>query len=308
MNPVANGESLSDATPAAPTSPDATEAARAADDASAAAAVDRVPARGPDQGRTSYWAKGEARPFVSTAIDIGYLYFRPRVSLGYGKPFWRWIGIDANPQASNRFLGGYAGLRAALPMLEFRLGARYVWEFQQSYLTPMDSYHRIDFESTTLGRSSYTALEGEITGGFPVGPGSILTILSGTMITGVPDNVDVYDETLRVISKPPYIWRGRLGYAVRLGVEGKVSVGVVADFLGLPDRGSDAYVFRAGVIISAALSNHVEVLGSFVPPLISPDSIGVPGGDFAQLGVRFRWATGSAKEKTVLIPDRYETP
>ncbi|MEO8874957.1 MAG: hypothetical protein ABI461_05155 [Polyangiaceae bacterium] len=307
MNPEANGEARGDSVPV-DTHPAQVDPAVLGRDSLPVGEGDVAP-KEPDQGSTSYWAKGSARPFVSTTIDIGYLYFRPRISLGYGKPFRTWVGVDVNPQAADRFLGAYAGLRAALPNLELRVGARYVWEFQQAYLTPMDGFHRFDFQSTALGRSSYTALEAELTGAFPLGPGAVLAIASGTIITGVPSNVDVYDETLRVISMPPYIWRGRLGYAVRLGVEGKISIGVVADVLGLPGRGSSGpQVFRAGFIASAALSNHVEVLGSFVPPLISPDSIGVPGGDFAQLGVRFRWATGSPAERTMLIQDRYQTP
>jgi hypothetical protein len=251
-----------------------------------------------DESNTGYWEGGKNRWFVSTADDIGYLYARPRVSFGYGRPFWKWIGIDANPQGSNRFLGAYAGLRATLPFLDFRLGARYVWAFQQYYLQPADSYHRIDFESQALTRSKYTTLEAELTGSIPLGPGSLLGIASGSYITGVPDGVYVYDEVLRVVAKPPYEWRLRGGYAVRLGTEGKISVGIVADVLGMPGRTSGT-VFRAGLIAGAALSNHIEVIGSFVPPILSPDTIGVAGGDFAQLGVRYRWATGSPPEPDV---------
>ena len=88
--------------------------------------------------------------------------------------------------------------------------------------------------------------------------------------------------------------------AVRLGVEGKISLAVVADLLGSPDRGS--MVFRAGFVGSAALSDHVEVIGSLIPPIISPDTLGVAQGDFAQLGVRYRWATGSAPDEREATP------
>ena len=39
------------------------------------------------------------------------------------------------------------------------------------------------------------------------------------------------------------------------------------------------------------LSRRVEVRGSFVVSLISPDRFGLVGGDFTELGVRYRWAT-----------------
>ena len=139
------------------------------------------------------------------------------------------------------------GLRAAIPLVDLRVGARYVWDFQQYYLVPANSYHRIDFQSQELSRASYTTLEAEITGNVPLGPGSLLGVASGSYMTGVPKDVFVYDETLRIIIKPPYEWRLRGGYAVRLGAEGKISVGIVADVLGMPGRRSGE-VLRAGII------------------------------------------------------------
>ncbi len=249
----------------------------------------------------SYWARGDARPFVSTTIDAGYLYLRPRASFGYGKPFWKWIGVDLNPQVAQTFLGGYAGIRAAIPFVEFRAGARYVWAFQKQFLLPNSSYDRLALEARETERSQYLASEAEITATIPVGFGAILATGSLSYLTGVPKEVKgvplelrVYDETLRVIIEPPWVWRTRLGYAVRLGREGRVSLGVVADFIGLPGRHRE--IVRAGIVGTAALSDHLEVLGSFVPPVFSPDAIGFAGGDFGQLGLRYRWASGQAPE------------
>jgi hypothetical protein len=39
------------------------------------------------------------------------------------------------------------------------------------------------------------------------------------------------------------------------------------------------------------LSRRVELRGSFVVTVISPDRIGLVGGDFTELGVRYRWAS-----------------
>jgi hypothetical protein len=263
----------------------------ARDDSDQAAPMSR------DRTRASFWAQGPTRAFFSTAIDVGYLYLRPRVSLGYGHPFWTWIGVDANPQISNNFLGAYAGLRAALPFVDVRGGWRYVFPYNRSYLAPQDHYSRLAIEDRTLARSTYTALEAEVSGGVPVGPGSILFVGTVNRMSGVPAGTYAYDENLRVIVGPPNLWRGRLGYAVRLGAEGKVSVGLVAEVISTTGREE---TFRAGIIASAVLSNHLEVLGSFVPPLRGPDTLGIAGGDFGQLGLRYRWATGIVAEDLVV--------
>jgi hypothetical protein len=39
------------------------------------------------------------------------------------------------------------------------------------------------------------------------------------------------------------------------------------------------------------LSRHFDVRGSFVTTISSPDRLGLVGGDFTELGVRYRTAT-----------------
>jgi hypothetical protein len=40
-----------------------------------------------------------------------------------------------------------------------------------------------------------------------------------------------------------------------------------------------------------ALTRRVDVRGSFIFTVISPDRIGLAGGDFTELGIRYRWAS-----------------
>jgi hypothetical protein len=65
---------------------------------------------------------------------------------------------------------------------------------------------------------------------------------------------------------------------------------VVGEILDLPKR--DNFVIRAGLVASFAIDDHLEALGLLVIPIAGPDSIGIAGGDFAELGIRYRWATG----------------
>src|SRR5436190_10279915 len=68
------------------------------------------------------WATLPPRQFVATTVDVGFVYLRPRLSLGYGRPFTEWIGVDANPIASQNGLGVYGGLRLEIPHLDLRFG------------------------------------------------------------------------------------------------------------------------------------------------------------------------------------------
>jgi hypothetical protein len=237
-----------------------------------------------------YWARGDNRPFLATTIDVGYLYLRPRLTLGYGKPFTTFVALDINPLVTNEGYGAYGGLRVQIPWFDLRAGARAFEAFTHEYLTPQAHYNSVDLEETTGTKSKYVTLETELSGGIPAGPGSVLLVLTASAVEAVPKGEYVYEETLRVITNPPAIFRGRTGYALRFGPEGAARVGVVGELLDLPKRGD--LVFRAGVIASFAISDHLEALGLLVIPVASPDSIGIAGGDFAELGIRYRWATG----------------
>ena len=236
-----------------------------------------------------YWEGGAVRPFLSSTIDVGYLYLRPRLSLGYGKPFSTWVGIDVNPIFTNNGVGGYAGVRLQIPTFDLRIGARPFYAFQHNYLVPQASYSTADLDTVTGSNASYVTLEAELSGGIPVGPGTLLVLLTASSVQGVPAGMYVYEETLRVITSPPAIYRARTGYAMRVGPEGAARVGLVAEVLELPDR--HAQVWRAGVVASFAITDQLEARALLVLPVLSPDSIGIAGGDFAELGLRYRWAT-----------------
>ena len=85
------------------------------------------------------WNEGPARPFLATTLDVGWTYLRPRASLGWGKPFVAWFGIDANPIIQGTGLGAYGGLRLALPRFDLRVGPRYFFGFNRNYLNPQRS-------------------------------------------------------------------------------------------------------------------------------------------------------------------------
>jgi hypothetical protein len=236
------------------------------------------------------WGTGPARTFVSTTVDVGFVYLRPRVALGYGKPFTSWVGVEANPIVTSGELALYGGVRLELPYFDFRLGPRFFRAFDHTYLDDQPSFTRLELETANGPQATATTYEAEVDFSIPVGPGNIVGRGSISYVTGVPAGQDVFEETLHVIVRPPWVWRGRLGYAFRFGTYGQHSVGLIAEVLDVPMR-EDAITVRAGPLLRFVLSRRVELRGSFVIPVLSPDSIGIVGGDFAELGVRYRWAS-----------------
>lgn len=238
----------------------------------------------------SYWGTQDDGFFVSGRVDLGIYFFRPRVSLGYGKAHWRWIGIETNPIISGEGIGIYSGLRAALPFVDIRIGGRYRWTFQRSYLRPQYRFTREDIEDTSEERSTYLSWEAELTGGLPLWIGSLQTELGITAITGVPDEFFVYEETLRVVAKAPWVWRALFGYGIAFLKQSALRVALVAQLVGIPGR--DEILIRAGLTARFRLSYNLELRGTFLPAVRSRDDLGLAGGDTYQIGLRYLWAYG----------------
>jgi hypothetical protein len=243
-----------------------------------------------DLGVPRTWNEGPVRPFVATMLDVGWVYLRPRVSLGYGRPFSSWVGVDANPVVSGQGLGGYGGVRLALPRFDLRVGTRFIGAFNRSYLDPQDTYDRLDLSSTVNAGAQVVTHEAELEFSAPLGPGDFIGLMSGSYVRNVPDGKYVFEETLRVVVAPPLVWRARGGYVVRFGSFRQHSLGFVVDVLDVPKR-DDSKTVRVGPVVRIVLSRRVEVRGSFVPTIFSQDSLGLIGGDFTELGFRYRWAT-----------------
>jgi hypothetical protein len=236
------------------------------------------------------WNEGSTRAFLATTLDVGWTYIRPRASLGYGKPFATWLGIDVNPLISGNGLGAYGGVRLALPRLDLRAGTSYFASFNREYLDPKNSYNRLDLDSTLGESARILTYEVEAELSLPAGPGDLVALGGLWYVTGVPDGRSVFEETLRVIVDPPLVWRARGGYVFRFGSARQHSIGIAVDVLNVPAR-EDSTTVRAGPVVRIVLSRRVEVRGTFVPTILSPDHIGLVGGDFTELGFRYRWAT-----------------
>ena len=236
------------------------------------------------------WGTLPPRAFVASTVDFGFVYFRPRLSLGYGRPFTQWVGADVNGIATTNGLGTYGGGRLEIPHLDWRVGARYFSAFSHTFLPNQDSYSRLDIENSAGAKAHVLTLESEVDLSLNAGPGTVLLRGSGSYLTGVPQGQSVYEETLHIIVRPPFVWRTRLAYVFRFGAHDQHSIGPAVDVLDVPKR-DDSLTIRVGPIVRMALSRRVDVRGSFIMTVLSPDRIGLVGGDFTELGVRYRWAS-----------------
>jgi hypothetical protein len=250
---------------------------------------------GTDQASVArYWELGRTRPFLAGSVEAGFPYLRPRFLAGYGRPFWSWLAVEAYPMLSLGGIGPYMGVSAGVPGFTLRAGGRYFYAFSRALLPPQEHYTRTEVELIDGPRADYLSYEAEATATAPVWGGSAFGVLTGYRVGRVHPDYYLFEESLHVVMKPPYVWRARGGYLLAFSASGAIRVGAVGEVIGLPGR--DEFVVRAGMIASVSISAELEAQVSLIPVIVSPDKLGISGGDFGQLGVRYTFATDSTPD------------
>ena len=240
-----------------------------------------------------YWSRGEPGPFAAGTLELGWAYARPRLAVGYGRPFYRHLSIEGQPLISPSGAGVYFGAKGAVPFLEMRTGVRYFAPFDRSLLTPRNSYQRVEIEEKDGPTAAHVALEAEMAGAVPLPSGGPFWVLSVYHIPGLQEGFNLYEESLKMVIKPPWVWRARIGYGVHFGKDDAISLGIAEEVIVNPGRRE--HVLRAGIVGSVQISDNVDVQTTFLPVISSPDHIGLAGADFGHLGIRWRFATQASK-------------
>lgn len=238
-----------------------------------------------------YWSgSGPTRPFLSAVLDLGVIHFRPTLAAGYGKPHYEWIGAELGSGINLSGTRYYAGVRGVLPFVDIRIGARYELPVEQHLLPPQDAYQREELETERTPAQHYVAGEAELNTSWPMPGGSMFAVATGYVLGAVEEPFYLFEEALKVVAAPPFMWRGRLGYLGHVGWLGSMKLGGAAEVIHLVGR--DAAVVRAGPLVSVALTHHLEASAGIMIVAVSPDDLGIVGADLGQLGIRYRWATG----------------
>jgi hypothetical protein len=243
----------------------------------------------------AYWGRGAPGPFAAGTLELGWAYARPRIAVGWGRPYYRHLSLEGQPLISPNGAGAYLGVKGAVPWLELRTGTRYFAPFQRSLLDERTSHDRLSIEKPDGQTAAHVVLEAEMAGAAPVPGGGPFWVLSVYHVPGIEEGFHMYEESLKVVIQPPWVWRARFGYSVRFGKDDAINVGVAEEVIVNPGR--HEYVLRAGVLCGVQVSQNVDVQATFLPVISSPDSLGLAGADFGHLGIRWRFATEASKRR-----------
>jgi hypothetical protein len=244
--------------------------------------------------KNGYWSVGTPRFFLSTKSDVGGIYVKPYLSVGYGLPHWIWTGIDVNAITTPEFAQVYAGIRGATPVFDVALGVRDTYSYWKTFVEPRASYVVRDLDGPSPN-AHYLAWEGEVVGIVPLPHSAILLDYIAVGILDRPPGKYLYDESYRAIVGKSFFQVLRVAAVARLLREDALKIGILTELVTTTGRGKS--VFRMGPAASLQLTDHLEMLGTLSLQVVSPDRLGLALGAYGVSGFRYRWATGERAPK-----------
>ncbi len=226
--------------------------------------------------------------FVASVVDAGFPYFEPRGLVGYGEVRGAHLAVEAFPRVSATDVGGYAGLSVGGPPFLLRAGRRFSYALGRSFPHEAASYDRLDVEVDDGGHARVWSWEASLSIEPRLGPGTLVSESALGYLAGVPEGRDVYTSRFQVVAGAPWVLSQRLGYLLHFGHEEALRVGLVAHVVRDPARGTTTW--RAGLLARLQLATDLEARLSLVPTWFGPDRLGLMGGDFSELGLRWWWS------------------
>lgn len=252
-----------------------------------------------------YWSEGEPRFFISSRNEIGAPYFKPYWSVGYGLPHWIWAGIDVNAILTTEVFEVFSGLRLSSPVFDVSYGVRDNWSFSKPFLPQQDHYRSSDEVFNAPGKNArYWAGELEVVGLVPLPYSALVVDFVMNNIFDMPAGKNLYEESYRLITKNATFYVIRFAALARILNEQSLRFGVLVEHgFGTGRLGT---VTRVGPILSAQLTDHLQLNAGFTLKVDSPDQLGLTLGAYGVAGIRYYWATGERRPelpwKGKLIP------
>lgn len=231
------------------------------------------------------WSKGRVRTFLALSGSAGAVS-RADLTLGYGKPYWTYVGVSTEAASSAELASLATRVRLAFVYLDLSLGYARIWSYRHTELPREDTAR--DLKRGELADARYHAFSLVLAGLFP-GPGGFFEWqLEGQHTLGVSADRLLYEEQLRVVMRPPWLLLGRLGYGYRFARE-RAYAGALAEAIW--PGGRDAVIVRAGPMFGWSFSPRWDLAMGVTKEVHGPDALSF----YEELGgnVRVRYRTAS---------------
>lgn len=259
------------------------------------AAHENVDEAAADAPSPYHWDRGRPRLVVSTRLDIGAIA-RTQLHVGYGKPFWSWVGAEVHALTTSEFGALYAGVRASSPVLEISAGLRFDATYRRGRLPTRDRYTDTDLEASNAP-SRYRALDLDLYGVVPAGR---LLMPIEIAATYLPRGAPRYEEFHRVVVTGAWVIAVRVAPLVVVDARRRHRLGVLVEWL--RDVGRAASTVRLGPAYQFAITPLVDVYLVGTLAAMSPDGLSAWNDLYGTASIRYRWASGDPSPPRIRAP------
>lgn len=233
-----------------------------------------------------YWADQDARWFVSSDASLGFTQSL-RGTVGYGQPFWRFVGLEAQVLSTLEFGAIAVGPRIDALFINALFDVRSTWAYSRHRPLRADTY--TTFEDASGPVSKYAALEGSLWTYLPLGP-----VLGYVEVNGIY----VWDKRASPYAVFEEYYRATLNADTAMFARAMLSVsafreslrfGPAGDLVLTPGR--DPLV-RVGGVIMQQFTPHLTLTVALTVPVASPDELPMFTQSWGILRLRYSFASG----------------
>ncbi|HET6437940.1 MAG TPA: hypothetical protein VFG59_07760 [Anaeromyxobacter sp.] len=232
-----------------------------------------------------HWEAGSPRPFLSAQVDLGSSEHLA-LAAGYGKPHSTWGGLMVEGFLTDRWAALRLGGKVDLQAIALEAGLRLDSSFRSLPLPDLHRHTRLSegngFDSRLLDLSA--------SGGLPLGPGYVLYEALGVRELSSLGSVQVYDELLRIVYRPPWLATASAGWVASLR-GGALLLGGRAQWAFATGRGGDPFI-RLGPVAYWRLEPRLALAAELLYPVSTPDRLGLVDQVSAFVVLSFTAATG----------------
>ena len=240
----------------------------------------------------TYWAEQTSRWFVSADVAVG-AFNRGRVSIGYGKPYWTWFGLEFQAATTSEFGTLLFGPRIDALLVNASLDLRGTFAYAREQPLRAESYGSFELEGTPGVKNEYGSLDAWIWGYVPAGPVPLVGYweVGGTYLLSDPSPYAVFEEYMR------YTMNGRTALMLRAVLSVKLFsdrllLGPAVDGVLSPERSG---VLRVGGAASYQFTPHLALNLLLTVPVVSPDSLDWYTQSWGIGRLSYAWASGEPR-------------
>jgi len=233
-----------------------------------------------------HWASGEPRLFLSGGLDLGTSE-HTFAAAGFGKPHLLWGGLIAHGWLTTDLAAGRVGVKVDVMAAALEAGVRWSRSFRHLPLPDTATQDELPSRHGFVSR----VLDLSLSGGLPAGPGFVIYEVLGVRLLSSHGEVQLYDELLRIVYRPPWLATASAGWVASLR-GGALLVGGRAQWAFETGRSGDPFV-RAGPVAYWRPWPHLALAGELLFPVSNPDDLGFQAPIVAYVVLSFTAATGT---------------